>query len=966
MKKYHTKPIFPILLLLLCLNSRLLAQQVSEFTFSHIGQAEGMCSQRIYSIVQTDDGALWWSSKRDVERYNGVSIKHYLLGDTSVYSDNAGLRIMICDHFGKYVKSPKASSLLTFDTKGRIYTFDAIHDRFEMREDIRKIMKQQADLNDVYLTDKGYWLATNKGIYFLNEGTLIPVVKDANANYIIPTNRSLLFCTRQGVLEYTGSQQEVPRAGMKMKTIVAYDVERGYYDLVCNKVWLGGYSSGARVLSYEPTKDGGAYPETIIIDTHNPTRAFYPYDMYTMLVGVDGLGVYKVDRRPQSSSENAGSLLFNANEGTHGVLHGNGVYALIRDIWGNIVVGSYTGGIDIARPTGTTVAVFQHLPHTPLSILNDRVNAVSQTPSGKLLIGTENGVSIYDEKSQTMTHTCRDAVVLDLCHTPRGTILAGTYGSGVFEIAENGTSKLLYSVSNGILKDDHVYRMRYDREGYLWIGSLDGDLVQLTTDGPRYYPINNVKDIMQLPDDRMLIGTTHGLFIIHPSTGKSEELNYYPANENDVNKFIHTLYLDNGRELWIGTDGGGIYIYDIQSKQCRHLTIRNGLPSNFVNSINKDVMGRIIIATERGLSFADPKDPSKIVGVNYCFGVDREYSSRAIVNLSDGNIALGSTTGALVVNPKHIQEINYTANLNIVGVSCSDADDDDFRERTHNDLEKHKLNLSYSQRTFDLLFEAINLRNQSDIVYQYKVDNGPWSPPSDQQYIRFASMEAGDHLLLLRCMSKTCGETLDEFILHINIGQPWWNSWWMWCLYFILLGLLFYGVWHIYLLHEKYMRLVLTNPSIGASVADTQKVHVTEKQESSHSTLTADDSKAHLVSQEDNDAQSETEESEDSSSKFISQATQLIVDNLSDGDFTIDRLCREMAMSRTLFYVKLKSYTGKSPQDFIRIIRLERAAALLRGGRQVADVAALTGFDNPKYFSTVFKKYFGVSPSKYS
>ena len=162
------------------------------------------------------------------------------------------------------------------------------------------------------------------------------------------------------------------------------------------------------------------------------------------------------------------------------------------------------------------------------------------------------------------------------------------------------------------------------------------------------------------------------------------------------------------------------------------------------------------------------------------------------------------------------------------------------------------------------------------------------------------------------------------------------------------------------------MRLVLTNPSIGASVADTQKVHVTEKQESSHSTLTADDSKAHLVSQEDNDAQSETEESEDSSSKFISQATQLIVDNLSDGDFTIDRLCREMAMSRTLFYVKLKSYTGKSPQDFIRIIRLERAAALLRGGRQVADVAALTGFDNPKYFSTVFKKYFGVSPSKYS
>jgi AraC-like DNA-binding protein len=98
---------------------------------------------------------------------------------------------------------------------------------------------------------------------------------------------------------------------------------------------------------------------------------------------------------------------------------------------------------------------------------------------------------------------------------------------------------------------------------------------------------------------------------------------------------------------------------------------------------------------------------------------------------------------------------------------------------------------------------------------------------------------------------------------------------------------------------------------------------------------------------------------------FVDKTTKLIVEHLSDSEFTIDQLCREMAMSRTLFYVKLKSYTGKSPQDFIRVIRLERASALLRSGRSVTDAATLAGFDNPKYFSTVFKKYFGVSPSKY-
>lgn len=98
---------------------------------------------------------------------------------------------------------------------------------------------------------------------------------------------------------------------------------------------------------------------------------------------------------------------------------------------------------------------------------------------------------------------------------------------------------------------------------------------------------------------------------------------------------------------------------------------------------------------------------------------------------------------------------------------------------------------------------------------------------------------------------------------------------------------------------------------------------------------------------------------------FVERATQLVLDNLSNTDFNIDRLCRELAMSRTLCYGKLKTLTGQSPQDFIRLIRLEQAALFLRQGQSVLDVSIKAGFVNVKYFSTVFKKQFGVSPSKY-
>ncbi|MCC8144320.1 MAG: helix-turn-helix transcriptional regulator [Tannerellaceae bacterium] len=57
--------------------------------------------------------------------------------------------------------------------------------------------------------------------------------------------------------------------------------------------------------------------------------------------------------------------------------------------------------------------------------------------------------------------------------------------------------------------------------------------------------------------------------------------------------------------------------------------------------------------------------------------------------------------------------------------------------------------------------------------------------------------------------------------------------------------------------------------------------------------------------------------------------------------------------------------TGKGPREFIRIIRLRKAAELLKEGKSVATVATDTGFVNTKYFSSLFKEHFGMQPSKY-
>ena len=98
--------------------------------------------------------------------------------------------------------------------------------------------------------------------------------------------------------------------------------------------------------------------------------------------------------------------------------------------------------------------------------------------------------------------------------------------------------------------------------------------------------------------------------------------------------------------------------------------------------------------------------------------------------------------------------------------------------------------------------------------------------------------------------------------------------------------------------------------------------------------------------------------------EFLKKAIKLVTDNVDNSDFTINELCQKMAMSRTLLYEKLKAITGQSPSEFIRIIRLRYAKELLMSGKySVPTVATMTGFINAKYFSTVFKKYFGDNPS---
>jgi signal transduction histidine kinase/ligand-binding sensor domain-containing protein/DNA-binding response OmpR family regulator len=105
-------------------------------------------------------------------------------------------------------------------------------------------------------------------------------------------------------------------------------------------------------------------------------------------------------------------------------------------------------------------------------------------------------------------------------------------------------------------------------------------------------------------------------------------------------------------------------------------------------------------------------------------------------------------------------------------------------------------------------------------------------------------------------------------------------------------------------------------------------------------------------------------ESEDE--KFVKDALAIVEKNIANADFTVEELSRGLFMSRAAVYKRLFVLTGKTPTEFIRLVRLQRASQLLEKSKMtVAEVAYESGFNNPKYFSKYFKSQFGVLPSAY-
>jgi signal transduction histidine kinase/DNA-binding response OmpR family regulator/ligand-binding sensor domain-containing protein len=100
--------------------------------------------------------------------------------------------------------------------------------------------------------------------------------------------------------------------------------------------------------------------------------------------------------------------------------------------------------------------------------------------------------------------------------------------------------------------------------------------------------------------------------------------------------------------------------------------------------------------------------------------------------------------------------------------------------------------------------------------------------------------------------------------------------------------------------------------------------------------------------------------------KLMKSLMEVMEQNIDNADLTVDELVSKIGIGRSVFFKKLKSLTGLAPIEFIREVRVKRAAQLIESGEYtISQVTYMVGCNDPRYFSRIFKQRFGVTPSEY-
>ena len=927
-------------------------------------------AQAVYAITQDTSGVVWLGTDNGLYSYDGYHDYRHFASHTFSH-----IRINALGFEGSMLYLATGNGMLKFDTQKGIYASapamesDGGKGSKKVARELRVLdMKGRKDAfgNDVYAilhTQKGLLVGSLAGLRLNQRQILLtpgaqPLVNalayDAKRHCYWIGTEGALYCADQALQNFS---KIAALDGNSVKCLDE-DQDGNLYIGTDNGLYRMAMNNSLEHFVHD-SRNEATIPNNIV-------WSCYVDKWQNVWIGTDH-GLSRLSTHTYYRFTSLDKITFSGE--------GNCLHAILQTRSGDWWMGGTNGLIHYAegvRVQGTAseyqnvVWYKQNNPSAPLA--HNRVRKIYEDKEGDVWICTDHGINLYQKSTGKLlnfivydkTGKYSTAWAYDIIQDQMGRMWMASYQGGVFVLdkqrllaaislssAATATCVADYHFSDkgkNALSGLHIGQLVLDGKGMVWASSYNHlDRIDTRTLRISHIPGNDAINYLM----------------------KSDNGNVWVGYNASVKCFMVNLPM-MGQEL--------------ESKEWK-------IGAKVVSMCN--VENKVWVVAGNVCSVLDPENNS------FRFFIPMETPNNIYYSKLNHEVVMGGNDGFISIRadlsmPKDDKAQLLLAGIVVNGRQTQDALLDENIEGTPgvSPVGLKTLVLEHDENNFTLQLSDLPFADHPTAVYAYRLEG------SDHEWhyldkgdldITYNGLSYGDYHLTVRMVDGE-GNIGDEvYQLEISVLPPWYLT--IWCKLFYL-TLLIVGIAWVINAHfvrkqlneakkqkEEILEQVQARMQFYANLADDLRNAAAHHsfEEVNHLVVSNLDVNASGSESESamivnfNGQQTTPEvEIDELDKKLLDEIKETIEENMVDSDFNVSILQEKMGMGNKQLYRKLKALTGQSPVEYIRDMRMQKAAKLLKAGKfSVSEVMYTVGFSNSSYFSKCFSKAFGMTPTEF-
>ena len=678
------------------------------------------------------------------------------------------------------------------------------------------------------------------------------------------------------------------------------------------------------------------------------------------------------------------------------------VYPLCRDHEGGLWIGTYFGGVNYVSPG---IGQFSSFSLTDLAGGSEdyTVSALCEDPDGTLWMGSDNGGLFRYDPARGGAVRWRSAPPDRLSGLNVHALLRsgddlwiGTYSEKLLRLNVRTGGLKVYGTDDG-LDNNSVYSLHEGGDGTVWVGSRSG-IARYDKAGDRFILERAVGEtVMAIAEDgdgTLWFGTSGKGLLRRSPDGTWRE---FSAQDGLIpSNHINSL-LSSQKGLFVGTRRGVILLGDEGSVPVLE---------------HEDAQSLAYDGTQLWVS-----TPSVLMRVFAAGGRERfgandgvrssQFLPGAGLIARDGKVYFGAADGFISFYPGNVLENRVPPEVILTRAHASGPGlFEDVLARVEEGREVH---LPWRLRDLRFTFAALSFIAPEKIRYAYRLEgaDSDWQDIGNQNEVRLSQLKPGHYRFRVRACNNSGIWSTEEASVTFSIRPHPLRSTGAMSLYLALLVFLIWGLVYLVLRrmerksrnrYEQQLDEAVTHlkeeerddryqlvsalaeqmeaplSGIGiqldrireqAKASSPLKAELTviEKNHRMLKGVSASLRQMQSALRKEDDPEADGGSPEED---FLARLDRIISGNLSNPELSVSFLAKEMAISRSGLFAKVKEACGETPNNLINQTRLNAAARLLSEGRHsVGEICYMTGFSSPSYFSKSFTAQFGVTPHEW-